>query len=1146
MKKRGLNSLISSVLIIFLAIVAVIAVWVMFNSFVSQGIGKPGFFDDFLDSLNLQGQNEQVKGEKLSEEVSNEPNYIITLNEKAVLEVRGEELKKTNNLETQDIKKKIKEQETRVLNEHAKIKNDFSNLKVRREYKNVLNGMAVSLNEKDVEKLKAKSYVKSVNPVVEVKANLMDSVSLINADDVWRLDSNLNGCSNPSSYRAFITSQTFDGNLGGLEGADLKCQEAANSSGLGGKWKAYIGKEGISPESIIFASEVPYKKLDGTLIANHYNDLTDGKIASQINIDEFGHVQNSTYYYAWTGDVGSDGKVSSCRNWTYDNKVYSNGQWIVPRIWTDYGSAGIINWPDYRQDQWSKSVSSGCHVQNRLYCIEQPTRKMYLGFSSILNTTDNQNDAIASYDIAAQNSEYLMISTNVNWTGYLLGWQNVGEDSIFNSAKLFDYIARIYGLKIYVSIDPLEGTDRSRIDQSIPYEDKNFANEDVRISYKNFVQRVVSELNPDYLTLGLEVNTYYNSNPADFENFVSLYNETYDLVKQPGMKIAPSFQWDEVKHNSEYVVFDYFKDKSDYMGLSTYPRVNYATPQDIPIDYYSSISQYTNKPIVITESGWPTDSTAFPSSEEAQAEFLDFLLTEMDQLNTELVVWWFMHDWEYGGYPGSDFFKSMGLLKSDGLAKQAWSIWKEWNELSIEQQECTETDGGVNAYEQGNTCYGEECIVDSCLNDNMLQEYFCEDGKRDFAYMGCGNGCGYESGECMGSCWDSDNGLNFNTKGMASGKLWNGEVKTNIIDSCITSDEENLLEWYCASNGQLAVYYHTCPNGCIEGACNEKRDYLILTADQYLDDINEFVNYRKADFDVHVVKKSDIPNANNPEEVRQYLIDYTSSNNLDNLSYILIIGNTSVFPAFVFNSQGFVGSSDFNYSNIFLNGDIPDFAVGRIPCANSTELQTILRKTMENEPVEISKSLLFGKDTEFAYYASDRHKPFLEANSFEVVLINTTLSTSPLYNPAIKAQVLEESKTSKLFVYYGHAALFHMPPFLDRITGPIPGKFILLSGGCSTLDFASNEKDLCIGYDFLKQVNGSLASVGAVVGGGYGYDYKFIEGFYLSNKGELGQRVLDGLVYEKADNLEHSQTRHDYYKRLTILGDPALKINIIA
>jgi len=180
------------------------------------------------------------------------------------------------------------------------------------------------------------------------------------------------------SYRVFATNQTFDGKLGGVEGADAKCQESANTAGLIGSWKAYIGKTGAVPESRIFQSSLPYKRLDGALIANNWNDLTDGGIAVQIDIDEYGQKvtaeQYSTFLFAWTGDTDSDGKISACRDWTANNLVYSNGKWILPALWKEYGGAGIINWKDTNRNnaQWYHGASSGCHVKNRLYCVEQP------------------------------------------------------------------------------------------------------------------------------------------------------------------------------------------------------------------------------------------------------------------------------------------------------------------------------------------------------------------------------------------------------------------------------------------------------------------------------------------------------------------------------------------------------------------------------------------------------------------------------------------------------------------------------------------------------------------------------------------------------------------------------------------------------
>ena len=37
-----------------------------------------------------------------------------------------------------------------------------------------------------------------------------------------------------------MTSSSWNGNLGGLSGADAKCQQAANATGLGGTWVAWL------------------------------------------------------------------------------------------------------------------------------------------------------------------------------------------------------------------------------------------------------------------------------------------------------------------------------------------------------------------------------------------------------------------------------------------------------------------------------------------------------------------------------------------------------------------------------------------------------------------------------------------------------------------------------------------------------------------------------------------------------------------------------------------------------------------------------------------------------------------------------------------------------------------------------------------
>lgn len=106
---------------------------------------------------------------------------------------------------------------------------------------------------------------------------------------VTGVDASLNFlCSFPGKKIAFISSTSSNGNLGGLTGADQKCQTLADSAGIHGTFKAWLGDSTKSPSNRFTQATVPYVKLDGSLIANHWTDLTDGDIANPINIDENG------------------------------------------------------------------------------------------------------------------------------------------------------------------------------------------------------------------------------------------------------------------------------------------------------------------------------------------------------------------------------------------------------------------------------------------------------------------------------------------------------------------------------------------------------------------------------------------------------------------------------------------------------------------------------------------------------------------------------------------------------------------------------------------------------------------------------------------------------------------------------------------
>ena len=114
--------------------------------------------------------------------------------------------------------------------------------------------------------------------------------------------------------KVFVTSASYNGNLGGVSGANQKCQSLATAVGLEGIFNAWV----LSPSSNFDRSHdtIPYYLIDGTLLANDWADLTDGDIQNPINMDENGDIVPASAR-AWTA-TSSEGsaQVNDCGYWT--------------------------------------------------------------------------------------------------------------------------------------------------------------------------------------------------------------------------------------------------------------------------------------------------------------------------------------------------------------------------------------------------------------------------------------------------------------------------------------------------------------------------------------------------------------------------------------------------------------------------------------------------------------------------------------------------------------------------------------------------------------------------------------------------------------------------------------------------------------
>lgn len=154
----------------------------------------------------------------------------------------------------------------------------------------------------------------------------------------------------------FVSSQAYNGNLGGLSGADAKCQALAAAAGMTGTYKVWLSDSATSAKDRLVHSGGIYKKTNGTVIANNWSDLTDGSLGSPINFNENG-LQKTDIVIAWT-NTRTDGSLTSsnsCTNWTNSDGAFS-------------ANIGGINRSDVF---WTSGDPDYCDNSYVLYCVEQ-------------------------------------------------------------------------------------------------------------------------------------------------------------------------------------------------------------------------------------------------------------------------------------------------------------------------------------------------------------------------------------------------------------------------------------------------------------------------------------------------------------------------------------------------------------------------------------------------------------------------------------------------------------------------------------------------------------------------------------------------------------------------------------------------------
>lgn len=308
-------------------------------------------------------------------------------------------------------------------------------------------------------------------------------------------------------------------------------------------------------------------------------------------------------------------------------------------------------------------------------------RPFLIGFSPIPRQPVSTESWLETWDeLLRRNAEVVLYHVKVDWTAFVNG----PEAPSFREQEGLKWASGMAvrdQLQVFYVIDPLE-PDRNEIDRQLPASiGRRFSDEKVRLAFTHCAMRIAEEYHPPYLALGSEVNTYLRRHPEDLPHLVSLLQDTAAAIKRlsPATKITATLQYELLSgtHDGtpQWDLLNALEPALDVVAITTYPSPHFNDPDAIPASYYAQLKQHTSKPVIIAESGWPTGGpAAYGGSEEKQERFLRKFVELTSDLDVELWIWWFLHDWEGAGYP--DFFKTMGLRTSDGRPKRSWATWQ--------------------------------------------------------------------------------------------------------------------------------------------------------------------------------------------------------------------------------------------------------------------------------------------------------------------------------------------------------------------------------------------------------------------------------------------------------------------------------------
>ena len=420
-------------------------------------------------------------------------------------------------------------------------------------------------------------------------------------------------------------------------------------------------------------------------------------------------------------DLPADPSVSinSFANGQYsiEQRTFGPGVYLLEHSrdlekWNPFGSPIDLGDPSASQitDRLSTSVARFYRLRLLPENIDE-TRPFFLGFTPFPYDV-TEDGLLFGYEAIRRDGDLVVqhFDDGIPWPEAYSGDDYKG----YHPAYVQEWEARKAhtpaGHKVYLAITPVSIARNSIApyrgqsgDESLPegWENATFTEDRVKTAFLNHAINAIDFFVPDYLAIGIESNLlmalrsdlwqgYLELHQFVFEALKERYPELPIMVSLAGMDLVEGYT--EANHSDQVKAFGDIMPFSDFFGISLYPFISRFLANEIPDTLFDELFALSEKPIAITETGYPAQSLTFVANgqtidiqgaSQKQSDYFQGLLEASSSRNVVFIANFITRDYDDMAdriqLEGIDLlWRDTGFYDESGVERPVLQVWRSY------------------------------------------------------------------------------------------------------------------------------------------------------------------------------------------------------------------------------------------------------------------------------------------------------------------------------------------------------------------------------------------------------------------------------------------------------------------------------------